>query len=106
MLDLVFVGCLLAFWRLFAKSARALLATAVVALIGYSYYGWFVIARHFARLLPASLAAMLDSQFAFEAFLTCSSGCSWSNRRQSSRLRCFSLFSPSYYPQIDGWGSL
>ena len=65
MLDLVFVGCLLAFWRLFAKSARALLATAVVALIGYSYYGWFVIARHFARLLPASLAAMLDSQFAF-----------------------------------------
>jgi hypothetical protein len=37
MLDLVFVGCLLAFWRLFAKSAKALAATAVVVLISYSY---------------------------------------------------------------------
>ena len=65
MLDLVFVGCLLAFWRLFAKSAKALAATAVVALISYSYYGWFVIAHHFARLLPASLAIRLESQFAY-----------------------------------------
>lgn len=65
MLDLVFAGCLLAFWRLFAKSANALLATAVVALVGYSYYGWFVIARHFASLLPASLATKLEGQFAF-----------------------------------------
>jgi hypothetical protein len=65
MLDLVFVSCLLAFWRLLAKSARALAATAVVALVGYSYYGWFVIAHHFARLLPASLATRLESQFAF-----------------------------------------
>lgn len=64
-LDLVFVGCLLAFWRLFAKSAKALAATAVVALIGYSYYGWFVIAHHFAPLLPASLATKLGNQFAF-----------------------------------------
>ena len=65
MLDLVFVSCLLAFWRLFARSARALAATAVVALVGYSYYGWFVIAHHFARLLPATLATRLESQFAF-----------------------------------------
>ena len=63
--DLVFVGCLLAFWRVFAESSKALLATAVVGLIGYSYYGWFVIARHFARLLPASLATKLQGQFAF-----------------------------------------
>jgi hypothetical protein len=65
MLDLVFVSCLLAFWRLFAKSAKALAATAVVALISYSYYGWFVIAHHFASVLPASLAIKLQSQFSF-----------------------------------------
>jgi hypothetical protein len=65
MLDLVFVGCLLAFWRLFAKSAKALAATAAVGLVSYSYYGWFVIAHHFAYLLPASLATRLESQFAF-----------------------------------------
>jgi hypothetical protein len=65
MLDLVFVACLLAFWRLFAKSAKALTATAVVALISYSDYGWFVIAHHFAHMLPASLATRLESQFAF-----------------------------------------
>ncbi len=65
MLDLVFVSCLLAFWRLFAKSARALAATAIVALISYSYYGWLAIVHHFARLLPASLAVRLESQFAF-----------------------------------------
>lgn len=63
--DLVFVGCLLAFWRLFAKSANALLLTAVVALIGYSYYGWLVIARHFASFLPVSLATKLEAQFEF-----------------------------------------
>lgn len=65
MLDLMFVGCLLAFWRIFAESVKALLATALVALIAYSYYGWFVIAHHYAALLPASLAARLESQFAF-----------------------------------------
>lgn len=61
-LDLVFVGCLLAFLRLFAKPANALAATAVVTLIGYSYYGWVVIARHYAPLLPASIASRLESQ--------------------------------------------
>ena len=50
---------------MFAKSATALAATAVVALISYSYYGWFVIAHHFARFLPPSLAIRLESQFAF-----------------------------------------
>ncbi len=61
--DLTFIGCLLAFWRLFAKSASALFATGFVALIAYSYYGWFAIAHHYARLLPASLAARLEGQF-------------------------------------------
>jgi hypothetical protein len=65
MQDLLFVACLLAFWRLFAKSASALAATAVVTLIGYSYYGWSVIAHHFVHLLPASLAARLEGQFAY-----------------------------------------
>jgi len=65
MLDLVFVSCLLAFWRLFAKSANALAATAVIALIGYSYYGWTVIAHCFAPLLPPSLASWLEGQLTF-----------------------------------------
>jgi hypothetical protein len=63
LLDLVFVGCLLAFWRIFAKSARALLATAVLALIAYSYYGWLVIGRHFASFLPGFLATRLQGEF-------------------------------------------
>ena len=63
--DLAFVACLLAFWRMFASSAKALAATAVVALAGYSYYGWFAIAHHFAAWLPVSLAARLQSQFVY-----------------------------------------
>jgi hypothetical protein len=63
--DLVFLGCLFAFWRLFAKSAKALLITAILALIGYSYYGWLAIAQHFAKSLPPSLATKLQGQFAF-----------------------------------------
>ena len=65
LLDLAFVACLLAFWRLFAESAKALLLTAAIALIGYSYYGWFIIAHHLDSFLPASLATKLDAQFAF-----------------------------------------
>lgn len=65
LMDLVFAGCLFAFWRLFAKSANALLLTAVVALIGYSYYGWFVIARHLASFLPVFFATKLEGQFEF-----------------------------------------
>ena len=63
--DLMFIACLLAFWRLFAKSAKALLATAIVGLIGYSYYGLFVIVRHFAPLLLGPFGTRLQRQFAF-----------------------------------------
>lgn len=65
LLDLVFVACLFAFLRLFAKSTKSLLATAVVALIGYSYYGPFVIARHFAPLFLGPFGTRLQQQFAF-----------------------------------------
>ncbi len=63
--DLVFIGTLIAFWRLFAKSRKALLATAFVALLAYSYYGWFDIAHYFEYLLPASIASRLQTQFEF-----------------------------------------
>lgn len=67
LLDLMFIGCLLAFWRLFAKSTKALVVTAVMALVTYSYYGWVIIARHFARLMPAAIATKLQDQVTFGA---------------------------------------
>lgn len=63
-LDLVFVACLLAFWRRFAQSASALLTTGALGLLAYSYYGWLVIARHYASFMPASIATRLQAQFA------------------------------------------
>ncbi len=65
MLDLAFVACLLAFWRLFARSTKALAATAAVLLAGYSYYGWFVIAHQFTPLISRSLAEKLENQFVY-----------------------------------------
>lgn len=63
--DLAFIGCLFAFWRFFARSASALFAAAFVALVAYSFYGWFAVAHHYAKLLPGAVAARLEGQFEF-----------------------------------------
>jgi len=65
LLDLMFVGCLFAFLRLFAGATKALVATAILGLLAYSYYGWFVIARHFLHGPVGNLGASPQRLAAF-----------------------------------------
>lgn len=65
LLDLFLAGCLLSFWRLFAKSKRALLGTAAIALLAYSYYWVVAVARWMAPYLPPHWGTALDSHLPY-----------------------------------------
>ena len=55
--DLLFLACLYAFLRHFTANRRAMLLTAIVAMGGYSYYSWYVVAKHLVTKLSASWVA-------------------------------------------------
>jgi hypothetical protein len=57
----LFLSCLYAFLRHFVVSLRALAWTAVVALVGYSYYAWYILAKDFLPRLALGSATGDDA---------------------------------------------
>ncbi len=60
-LSLLFIGCLYAFLRHFIASWKALAWTAMVAMAGYSYYAWYVLAKRVLLELPEYWTPLLDA---------------------------------------------
>lgn len=54
LIDVLFVACLFTLLRHFITGHRALGWTAAVAMVGYSYYGWYVLAQRVVLNLPPS----------------------------------------------------